>query len=529
VLRTILATLVIVLCSSIAAIAQEPVEADLVIRGGTLYDGSGAAPVAGDLAIRGDRIVAVGTFKVAGKPEELDAKGLCVAPGFIDLHNHSDSSITSEKVRGNPNFLRQGCTTIVTGNCGGGVVDVARYFATIEKQGAGTHVVHLMPQGAVRSAVIGSVERPPSAAELDKMRQLVDQGMRDGAFGMSTGLIYVPGTFTDTKELIELAKVVARHGGIYASHIRDEGTGVLAAIEEAMTIGRDAGCPIHVSHLKASGPRAWGLGNDICTFIEKARAAGLKVTADQYPYPASSTSLEAMVISPWVREGGRKQMLARLDDEKTGPKVRQDIEKNLKERGDGSRLQIAAYAKKPDWVGKSIQQIAQECKTSPLEICLEIQRNGGASVIHFGMSEEDVRIISMRPFVATASDGSARLRGSDKPHPRSYGTFPRKIGEFAHRRGYLSVEQAIRSSSGLPADILGLTDRGYLRPGLVADVVVFDLGRLKDPATYQEPHQYATGFKRVFVAGKAAVADDEVTGTLAGRPIRHASRAGSRG
>lgn len=499
------------------------VRADLVIRGGLIYDGSGEKPFRGDVAIAGDRIVAVGAFEVEGNPEILDASGLCIAPGFIDLHNHSDRSIVQEKSKYNLNYLRQGCTTIVTGNCGSGVVDVGEYFEKLKSQGTGTHVIHLMPQGAIRSRVMAAAKREPTKEEIRKMCELVDKGMAEGAFGMSTGLIYVPGTFSSTEEIIELAKVVARHGGIYASHIRDEGTGVLGAIEEAMRIGRESGCKIHVSHLKASGPDAWGLGNDICNLIEGARQQGVAVTADQYPYNASSTSLEAMVIPTWAREGGSKDLLNRLDQPETFARIRDSIERNLQKRGNGSALRVASYSKMPKWAGKSIAQIAEETGKSPLDVTLEITRNGGAAMVNFGMSDEDVRLISARVFVATASDGSARVPGNDKPHPRSYGTFTRKIGEFAHRRGWLSVEQAVRSCSGLPADILGLTDRGYVKTGLVADLVVFDLENLRDQATYEEPHQYSTGFKRVFVAGQAAVMDDEATRILAGQPIRRSS------
>lgn len=507
-----------------AADEPETIAADVVLRGGLVYDGGGDTPFRGDVAIRGDRIVAVGAFKVAGNTTVVNVERCCVAPGFIDLHNHSDRSITAERSRLNPNFLRQGCTTIVTGNCGSGVIDVGAYFTEIEKHGAGTHVAHLVPQGAVREKVMGTVQRPPTATEFASMRELVDKAMRDGAFGLSTGLIYLPGTFSSTDELVDLAKVAAQYGGIYASHIRSEETGVLAAVDEALTIGQRAGCRVHISHLKASGKSAWGLGNDICARILAARGRGQAATADQYPYTASSTSLEATVIPAWAREGGHKRLLARIDDPESGPKLRAAIEHELAERDGGAAIQIADYQKTPQWNGKRLTQIAAEAHTSVLELCLDITQNGGASVVIFSMSDEDVRRITGQRFVATASDGSARAPGGDFPHPRSYGTFPRKITDFAQRRGWLSVEQAIRSSTGLPADILGLKDRGYLRPGLVADVVVFEIGRLSDRATFEDPHRYAVGFRRVYVAGKAAVVDDALTGVLAGKPIRRTAQ-----
>lgn len=500
------------------------VEADWWLRGGMIHDGTTAKPFQGDVAVRGDRIVAVGQFRVAGKPKIVDATDKIIAPGFIDLHNHSDSSILDSKSRGNLNFLHQGCTTIVTGNCGSGVVDVAKYFAQLEKEGAGTHVIHLMPHGSVRQAAFGSANRPATEKELQKMCDLVDKGMRDGAFGMTTGLIYVPGTYAKTEEIVAVARVVAKHGGIYASHIRNEGTNVLEAVSEAIRIGEQAQCPVHISHLKASGQKAWGLGNDICALIAKHRETGAKISADQYPYNASSTSLSAMVLPTWALEGGNKRFQERLADPATRPRMEKYVESALSDRGGGERLLLARYPKRKEWVGKNIADISKLVQRTPLQVCMEIFSNGGAQAIHFGMSDEDVRLIAGKPFVATASDGAAQVVNDDKPHPRSYGTFPRKIGEFAHRRGWLSVEQAIYSSTGLPAEILGLKDRGYIKTGLVADLVVFDLKKLKDPATFVNPHQYGQGFSLVMVAGKAAVEQDRATGILAGRPIRKPGR-----
>jgi N-acyl-D-aspartate/D-glutamate deacylase len=271
--------------------ADQPVEADVVIRGATLYDGSGKPGRAGDLALKGDRIVAVGTFDTAGKPRVIDGKGLIAAPGFIDLHTHSDYPLQRDTTRANLNYLMQGVTTVVTGNCGSGPTDVAAYFKALETGGVGSNVIHQVPHNDVRRKVMGNANRLPTADELTKMEALVDRAMRDGAWGLSTGLIYNPGTYAKTDEIIALAKVAAKHGGFYASHIRSEGADVLTAIEEALTIGREAKLPVHISHLKASGRRAWGKAADEVALIEKARQAGQAVTADQYPYTASSTSL----------------------------------------------------------------------------------------------------------------------------------------------------------------------------------------------------------------------------------------------
>jgi N-acyl-D-aspartate/D-glutamate deacylase len=502
--------------------AAEPVvEADVVIRGATRYDGSGQAGKVGDLAIKGDRIVAIGKFTAAGKPRLIDGAGLIAAPGFIDLHTHSDRPLTQAATRANLCYLWQGVTTVVTGNCGAGPTDVAGYFATLEKNGVGTNVIHQVPHNDVRRQVMGNVNRPPTADELKKMEDLVDKGMKAGAWSLSTGLIYNPGTYAKTDELIELARVAARHGGFYASHIRDEGTGVLAAINEALTIGREAKLPVHISHLKASGRKVWGKAGDEIALIAEARRQGQVVTADQYPYEASSTSLAAMVVPPLFREGSQKDFLARLDDPDQGPRVRAGIEKLIDGRQGGKSLRIAYYRPKPVWQGKDLDSIATEEKKDLLDIVLEIERNGGAQVVSFGMSKEDVNLIMKQPFVATASDGASQVPSTSVPHPRSYGCFPRKIGHYAIEDHVITLEHALRSASGLPADILNLPERGYLKTGYYADVVIFDPKTFRDTATFDKPHQYAPGVCYLFVNGKLAIDEGKHMGLLAGKVLRH--------
>jgi len=496
----------------------------VVIRGATIIDGSGKPAVKGDIAIRGDRIAAVGTFAGQGKPRTIDGTGLVVAPGFIDLHTHSDVPILEAATRSNLNYLLQGVTTVVTGNCGTGPVDVASYLGKIDEGKAGTNVIHQIPHNDLRRQVMGNANRPPSADELEKMKSLVDKGMRDGAWGLSAGLYYTPGGYADIEELIELAKVAAAHGGFYASHIRDESTGLLASVDEAITIGQRAGLSVHVSHLKAFSSRAWGKAADAVALIAAARAKGQAVTADQYPYTASSTSLAADVIPAVYREGTAKDFEARLADSELGPKVRQAIEKNITDYSKGKSIRIARYAKRAEWQGKDLASIAEEEQKSPLEIVLEIERNGGAKIVNFSMKDEEVRFIMKQPFVATASDGSAMRPDDSVPHPRSYGCFARKIGLFAIEEKTLPLEQAIRSASGLPADILHLPERGYLKPGYFADVVVFDPKTYRDTATFEKPHQYATGVRYVFVNGILAVEDGEYTDALPGKALHHASK-----
>jgi N-acyl-D-aspartate/D-glutamate deacylase len=398
---------------------------------------------------------------------------------------------------------------------------VAGYFKTLETGRVGSNVIHLVPHNAVREAVMRNADRTPTAAELEKMEALVEKGMKDGAWGMSTGLIYNPGAYAKTDELVALARVVARHGGIYASHIRNEGTGVPEAINEALTIGREADLPVHVSHLKASGRRAWGKAGDIIALIEDARKTGQVVTADQYPYTASATSLRAMVVPPRFREGSEREYQARLDDPETGPRIRKSIEDNLDGRNGGKSLRIANYARKPAWNGKDLEAIAAQEKKSVVDVILEIEHQGGAGMISFGMSEEDVQLIMKQPWVATASDGGSVVKDGSMPHPRCYGCFPRKIGRYAIANGVLPVEQAVRSASGLPADVLKLPERGYLKPGYVADVVVFDPTQYRDTATYDNPHQLAAGVRFLFVNGELANKEGKYTGALAGKVLRH--------
>jgi N-acyl-D-amino-acid deacylase len=503
------------------AAADAEVKADFVIQGATLHDGTGAAGRKGDVAILGERIVAVGQFKTAGSPRVIDGTNLIVAPGFIDLHTHSDDALIAADTRGSRSYLTQGVTTVVTGNCGFGPADVGTYFKKMEDPGVGTNVIHLVPHNSVRRKVLKNANRAPTAAELKQMEAIVDQGMRDGAWGLATGLIYNPGTYAKTDEIVALARIAAKHGGFYASHIRGEGTGVLAAVEEALTIGREAGLAVHISHMKTSGRKAWPKMADEIALVEAARKKGQIVTADQYPYEASSTSLSAMVVPAVFREGTAKDFQARLEDAELGPKIRRGIEEKLAYSEGGKAIRVAHYKPKPEWQGKDLVAIADKAGKKVLDIVLEIERNGGAGVVVFSMSEENVRLVMQRPWVATASDGSSRVPGDDKPHPRSYGCFPRKIGRFAIEEKTISVEHAIRSCSGLPADILRLKDRGYLRDGYFADVVVFDPKTFRDKATYDEPHQYSTGVRYLFVNGKLAIDDGKVLPGMAGKALRH--------
>lgn len=505
-----------------SAPAQTPMKVDVLLKNGHLHLGDGKPGFVGDLAIAGDKIVGVGKLEMPMNPlRTIDCTGLVICPGFIDLHNHSDGEITENETRAAMNYLTQGCTTLVTGNCGSGPVEVQEYYDAIDAHGVGPNVMHLLPQGGLRRQAVGSENRDATAEELEKMLQLADKAMIDGAWGMSTGLIYVPSSYADTDELVAIAQVIARHGGIYASHVRNEGMRLLDSVNEAIEIGQRAKVPVHISHFKSSGKDSWGLVRTAIEIIKERRSAGQVVTADQYPYTASSTSLGATCIPSWARAGGRAKMIARInkkDDE--AEKIKNAIQKKLDATDNGHRIQIASYSQQPDWAGRRLDEIAADLGIDPYDLVLQIERSGGASVVNHSINESDVRYVMQQQWVATASDGSAKVPDHSVPHPRNYGTFPRRIGFYANREKVIPLSHAIYSASGLPAEILGLDDRGFLRQGYYADIVVFDPDAFVDRSSFVQPHQYSDGLVHLFVNGRPAIAEGRATGALPGRALR---------
>jgi N-acyl-D-aspartate/D-glutamate deacylase len=511
-----------ILTVSLAAFCDgQTLNADLLLWRGTIADGSGDEPVVGSVAVRNEKILAVGKLENVSADRTIDCQGLVICPGFIDLHNHSDHTILSEETRGAACYLTQGCTTLVTGNCGGGRADVGKFYDDLTQTGVGINIAHLVPHGSVREKVIGSVRRAPSDTELEEMKRLAAKGMEDGAWGMSTGLQYVPSAFADTSELIAMSREIAKYGGIYASHIRDESDELLEAIEEVIQIADEAGLPCHISHLKATKRRNWGKVRAAARIVEEARKRGLKITADQYPYTASSTSIMAMLLPEEEREGGQEATSGRLKTPEEVARLRPIIAEALEVRGE---LMIASFPPKPAWVGKMIREVAAEEGRDAVDIAIELLREGNPQGVNFGMDEADVRYVMTLPWVATASDGSSKIDDGTRPHPRSFGTFPRKIGRYAIQEQVVPLATAVRSATGLPADILGMTDRGYVRENLVADLVVFDPKQLEDRATYQDPFETSVGVRWVIVNGEIAMADGVPKRVQAGRPLRHESR-----
>lgn len=504
-------------------LAAAAADFDVLIENARIADGTGAPLVTGGIGIKDGRIAAVGS--VTGSADTvIDAEGRVVAPGFVDVHTHS------EKICENPvveNFLRMGVTTIITGNCGNSKTDVAAFFREIEQTGTTLNVATLIGHGSVRERGMGGrFIRPPSAEQLDAMKQLVDQAMRDGAVGMSTGLIYVPGSFAKTEEIIELAKVVSAHGGVYASHMRYETDRIFEALEELTRIAREARIPAEVSHIKLSGPSAWGRARDVLAYLDKARAEGLQITHDQYAYPASSTGLR-QTIPDSALEGTRADFAARLDDPEEKVRIIQRMKQNLQSRGfkDYSYAVIARYSKQPGLNGLNIRQAALKVRGSgslddQIELLLDIERQGGGSAVYHSMNEDDLKIFLAHPLTMIASDGGPRRLGEDIPHPRSYGNNARVLARYVREQKALTLPDAIRRMSSLPARTFHLHQRGEIRPGYWADLVIFDPDTVADPSTFEAPHQYATGFSDVLVNGIPVIRAGQLTEARPGGPLR---------
>ncbi|MGI9627169.1 MAG: N-acyl-D-amino-acid deacylase family protein [Longimicrobiales bacterium] len=495
---------------------------DVILRGGQVLDGTGSAPVVADVAILGRRIAAVGDLGGANAPLELDVTGLYVSPGFIDVHSHSGPGLATEGLSHAEPLLAQGLTTVVVNPDGGGGVDIGAQRGALEEHGLGVNAVQLVPHGSVRRQVIGTADRAPTEEELDTMRGLVRAGMEEGAWGLSSGTFYSPGSYSENSELVELSKVVAEFDGIYTSHIRDESNytiGVVAAVEEVIEVGREAGVTAVVTHIKALGPPVWGTSETIVERIQAARDAGVSIYADQYPYPASATGLGAALLPRWSQAGGADSLLARLDDRPTFARIREAMVDNLARRGGADRIQFRRFRPDPSIEGRLLSDLASEQGKDPIDVAVGLLREGGASIVSFNMSDEDVHTFMVQEWTMTSSDGDLPEFEVGVPHPRSYGAFPRKISKYVVEDEVVSLESAIRSMTSLPAEVMGMTDRGTLAEGAIADVVVFS-GDFQDQATFTQPHQLATGAVHVFVAGEAAIQGSEFTGTRAGAVLR---------
>ncbi len=495
---------------------------DLLIRGGRVVDGTGSPAFYADVAVTNGRIAAVRRNLPAHAQKVIDATGQIVAPGFIDVHTHAEEI---DELPAADNFLRMGVTTLILGNCGTSTLDVRSFFARLEATNIAPNVATLIGQGSVRNKVMGgSFMRPPTEAELDQMRALVGTAMQEGAFGLSTGLIYLPGTFTKTEELVALAKVVASFDGIYVSHMRDEGRRIDDALDELFRIARDSGCRAHISHLKLSGPANWGRAGAVLDRIERARANGIDVTQDQYVYTASSTGLSQLIPEEW-REGGRfAEHLAKAE---TRARMAEQMRTNLLAGGrtNYAYAVIADYGHDRSLNGLALPEAAQrklgsDSLESQIQLILEIQSMGGASGVFHGISEDDLRRFLSHPNTMLGSDSGVRRFQEGVPHPRGYGNAARLLARYVRDQPVLRLEEAVRRMTSLPAATFRFEERGQIRPGAWADLTVFNPRQVEDQATYNDPHRFAKGFRSVIVNGVPVVRDDQSTGARPGRLLR---------
>lgn len=500
---------------------------DVLVRGGRVFDGSGNPWYRSDVAIRGGRIAAMGRLEDATADVVIDASGLYVAPGFIDVHSHADEGLARAELKEAGPIVIQGVTTLVLNPDGGGPWPLSRQRAGYESEGIGVNVALMVGHGTIRREVMGMEDRPPTEEELERMKAMVREGMAAGAFGLTSGLYYAPGSYASTEEVIALAKEV-HPVGLYTSHIRDESdysVGLLAAVEEVVRIAESAGIPGIVTHFKALGPDSWGLAAAACNRIERARERGVEVWADQYPYEASGTSVTGALVPRWALAGetipGQPSPLeSRLRSARERARLREDMVKNLERRGGAATLQISRYPPDRSLEGRLLSELAEEQGVEPVDVALELLDSGGAGLVSFNMSEEDIAVIMQKDYTMTCSDGGLVPTGEGKPHPRYYGSFTRKIGRYVRERGVIGLAHAVRSMTSLPATVFGFADRGALREGAAADVVVFDFARIRDRATYRDPHQLAEGVEHVLVNGVFAVRDGRLTGSLSGEVLR---------
>ena len=513
-----------------AALAPQQAPFDLLIVGGRVIDGTGAPARRANVAIRGGLIVGVGSLTGPAR-ETIDAATLVVAPGFIDVHTHADDVADRPLAE---NFIRMGVTSIVAGNCGSSASAIGEALTRIREAGVAVNYGTLVGHNTVRTAAMGRVNRTSTIAEINRMKASVFAGMVAGALGFSTGLQYVPGTYARNNEIVELARVAANQGGVYATHMRNEGTLLLEAVAESIQVGRLVDIPVQISHLKVDSPSRWGTSAAALKLIDDARARGMKISADQYAYTAGASSL-SIRFPAWALEGGDDAVRARLDDAASWPKIKAEMQQLLAERGftDLSWATVATFRPDPSLNGLSMKDVAIKLSGSgspdaQLEAARDLMRRGGAAMVYHFMSEDDIAAIMKHPFVSVAADASVLEPGVGAPHPRGYGNNARVLGVYVRERQVIGLEEAVRKMTSLPAAQLGIADRGVIRDGAPADLVLFDPARVRDTATYPSPHAFPDGIPHVIVNGVPVVRDSKVTGERPGQILtRQKSSRGS--
>lgn len=502
--------------------AQDP-HFDLLITNARIIDGTGNPWFRADVGIKNGRIARIGRIPTTQARQTIDARGQIVAPGFIDVHAHVESIFSLPAAE---NFIRMGVTSLVTGNCGFSTTVVDEFLGRLNAIPISVNLATLIAHGSVRRKEMGLEDRAPTPDELKRMEDLVDQAMKEGAVGLSTGLIYVPGTYARTDEITSLARVVARHGGVYATHMRNEGEHVVDAVHESIQIGEQARLPVQISHFKISNKKLWGQSATTINLVHQARTRGLSVTVDQYAYAASSTSLDSR-LPTWLRAGGFEESKKRLADKATRDRVISEMKEGLKRSGfkDYSYAVVANYGSDESFNGKSIAEITKEVRgkndvTNQIHQILEMYETGGAGMVYHSMSEDDVQRIMREPFTMIASDSGVRAFDEGVPHPRGYGNNARVLGRYVRELKLITLEDAIRKMSSLPAQTFGFRDRGMLREGFAADLVIFDEKTIGDRATFDNPHQYPVGISYVIVNGEVVLAAGQMTTARPGVALR---------
>jgi N-acyl-D-amino-acid deacylase len=507
-----------------APLAQPPAF-DLVIRHGRIVDGTGSPWYLGDIAVRNDTIVRIAPRIDTPATRTIDAAGKVVAPGFIDIHTHARRGIF--QVPTAENYVRQGVTTLIEGPDGSSPLPIKPFLDRVAALKVSPNFALFVGQGTIRDEVIGPVNRKATDAELEKMRGLVRAGMEDGAFGLSSGLFYVPGTFTPTAEVIELAKVAGRMGGIYISHMRDEANGILASVRETIEIGEKGGLPTQVTHHKIIGKANWGKAVDTLRLIDEARARGVDATLDQYPYTASATSIQAALMPAYALEGGREAVLKRLQTPGMRNELRKETARLIAEErggGDPNNVQLSRCDWDHSLDGKRLGEVTKERGLEPTidnaaETVFWIVEKGGCGGIFHAIEEQDLQRILRHPATMIGSDGEVPIFGQANPHPRSYGTFVRVLGRYVRELKVITLEDAVRKMSSFPAQRIGLADRGVLREGMKADIAIFDADTVRDTATFERPHQYAEGVMSVLVNGQVVFEGGKMTAARPGRVL----------
>ena len=517
-------------CSGVSQPESESRSFDVVIAGGSVYSGADAEPATTDVGLIGDRIAAIGDLSAAEAALRIDASGLAVIPGIIDIHSHAVRSDPEDGIFRWPdaeNQIRQGVTTVIGGPDGGSPLPITDTFAALEQRPASINFGTFVGHGSIRALVMGNDDRAPTEAELDSMRDQVRQAMEQGAYGLSSGLIYLPGRFASTEEVIELAKVAAKYGGIYISHMREEGLDVLESVAETIRIGEEGGLPTQLTHHKIVGAPMWGKSTETLRLVDEAIARGVDVSIDQYPYTASSTSL-TILFPGWSLDGGRPALLARLADPEQRARIREDIVYRIEtDRGgnDPANVVLASCGFDASLNGLNLSEVLRQqerevSKAVAADLLMELVEAGNCSAVFHAINEDDVVRIMQHPKTMPSSDGGVEGPSERVPHPRNYGTFARVLGRYVREQGVLPIHTAIYNITRLPAERIGLSDRGRIEEGSVADIAILDPNTIIDKATFENPHQYAEGMHHVFVSGEAVLLEGEMTGARPGKVLR---------